>query len=164
MLPKVLQCMSERTGEILRQQAAPALHLPICPSLAMAEGRVYNFSAGPSEMPLEVLEEVQREMVNYKGCGMSVMEMSHRSKEFMAIAAEAEKNLRDIFGVPSDYKVLMMQGGATLQFSSIPLNMLGAKTKADYLVTGQWGEKAHKECNKYGAWDFQNQPFVLLLF
>ncbi|CAK9043624.1 unnamed protein product [Durusdinium trenchii] len=117
----------------------------------MAEGRVYNFSAGPSAMPLEVLEEVQREMVNYKGCGMSVMEMSHRSKEFMAIAAEAEKNLRDIFGVPSDYKVLMMQGGATLQFSSIPLNMLGSKTKADYLVTGQWGEKAHKECNKYGT-------------
>ncbi|CAK9043581.1 unnamed protein product [Durusdinium trenchii] len=115
------------------------------------QGRVYNFSAGPSAMPLEVLEEVQREMVNYKGCGMSVMEMSHRSKEFMAIAAEAEKNLRDIFGVPSDYKVLMMQGGATLQFSSIPLNMLGSKTKADYLVTGQWGEKAHKECNKYGT-------------
>ncbi|CAK9012312.1 unnamed protein product [Durusdinium trenchii] len=117
----------------------------------MAEGRVYNFSAGPSAMPLEVLEEVQREMVNYKGSGMSVMEMSHRSKEFMAIAAEAEKNLRDIFAVPSDYKVLMMQGGATLQFSSIPLNMLGSKTKADYLVTGQWGEKAHKECNKYGT-------------
>eukprot|EP00434_Breviolum_minutum_P023523 symbB.v1.2.020750.t1/scaffold1763.1/size102666/5 len=117
----------------------------------MAEGRVYNFSAGPSVMPLEVLEEVQREMVNYKGCGMSVMEMSHRSKEFMAIAAESEKNLRDIFGVPSDYKVLMMQGGATLQFSTIPLNMLGTKTKADYLVTGQWGEKAHKECNKYGT-------------
>eukprot|EP00438_Fugacium_kawagutii_P034608 Skav225840 [mRNA] locus=scaffold345:111467:123154:+ [translate_table: standard] len=117
----------------------------------MAEGRVYNFSAGPSVMPLEVLEEVQREMVNYKGCGMSVMEMSHRSKEFMAIAAEAEKNLRDIFGVPSDYKVLMLQGGATLQFSAIPLNMLGTKTKADYLVTGQWGEKAHKECNKYGT-------------
>ena len=120
-------------------------------SLKMAEGRVYNFSAGPSVMPLEVLEEVQKEMVNYKGCGMSVMEMSHRSKEFMAIAAEAEKDLRDIFGVPSDYKVLMLQGGATLQFSAIPLNMLGTKTKADYLVTGQWGEKAHKECNKYGT-------------
>ncbi|CAE7568317.1 serC [Symbiodinium natans] len=117
----------------------------------MADGRVYNFSAGPSAMPLEVLEEVQREMVNYKGSGMSVMEMSHRSKEFMAIAAEAEKNLRDIFAVPSDYKVLMLQGGATLQFSSVVLNMLGTKSKADYLVTGQWGEKAHKECNKYGT-------------
>jgi len=81
-------------------------------------------------------------MGNYKGTGMSIMEMSHRSKEFMAVASEAEKNLRDIFGVPSDYKVLLNQGGATLQFSSIPLNMLGEKGKADYLVTGQWGEKA----------------------
>jgi len=117
----------------------------------MAECRVYNFSAGPSQMPVEVLLEVQKELVNYKGTGMSVMEMSHRSKEFMAIASEADKNLRDIFGVPSDYKVLMNQGGATLQFSSIPLNMLGAKGKADYLITGQWGEKAHKECNKYGT-------------
>eukprot|EP00930_Biecheleria_cincta_P049284 TRINITY_DN3450_c0_g1_i8.p1 TRINITY_DN3450_c0_g1~~TRINITY_DN3450_c0_g1_i8.p1 ORF type:complete len:369 (+),score=96.99 TRINITY_DN3450_c0_g1_i8:70-1176(+) len=117
----------------------------------MAEGRVYNFSAGPSVMPLEVLEEVQKELVNYKGSGMSVMEMSHRSKEFMTIASEAEKDLRDIFGVPSDYKVLMNQGGATLQFASIPLNMLGTEGKADYLVTGQWSEKAAKECNKYGT-------------
>ncbi|CAE8625262.1 unnamed protein product [Polarella glacialis] len=117
----------------------------------MAEGRVYNFSAGPSQMPLEVLEEIQREMVNYKGCGMSVMEMSHRGKEFMGIANQAEKDLRDIFGVPSDYKVMMSQGGATLMFSSIPLNMLGTKGKGDYLVTGQWGEKALKECNKYGT-------------
>jgi len=117
----------------------------------MAAGRVYNFSAGPSMMPLEVLEEMQREMVNYKGSGMSVMEMSHRSKEFMQIASEAEKNLRDIFGVPDDYKVILSQGGATLQFSSVPLNMLGTKGKADYLITGQWGEKAHKECAKYGT-------------
>jgi len=117
----------------------------------MASDRVFNFSAGPSAMPLEVLEEVQKELVNYKGTGMSIMEMSHRSKEFMAVASQAEKDLRDIFGVPSDYKVLMNQGGATLQFSSIPLNMLGSSdAKADYLVTGQWGEKAHKECNKYG--------------
>jgi phosphoserine aminotransferase len=111
--------------------------------------RVYNFSAGPSMLPVEVLEEIQKELVNYKGSGMSVMEMSHRSKEFMAIASEAEKNLRDIFAVPSDYKVILSQGGATLQFASIPLNMLGSKTKADYLVTGQWGEKAHKEAAKY---------------
>lgn len=117
----------------------------------MAEGRVYNFSAGPSMMPLEVLDEVQREIINYKGCGMGVMEMSHRSKEFMQIASEAEKDLRDIFGVPNDYKVILAQGGATLQFSSIPLNMLGAKGKADYLITGQWGEKAYKECEKYGT-------------
>eukprot|EP00933_Yihiella_yeosuensis_P016183 TRINITY_DN1391_c0_g1_i1.p1 TRINITY_DN1391_c0_g1~~TRINITY_DN1391_c0_g1_i1.p1 ORF type:complete len:370 (-),score=105.98 TRINITY_DN1391_c0_g1_i1:328-1437(-) len=118
----------------------------------MAEGRVYNFSAGPSMMPVEVLQELQNDMVNYKGCGMSVMEMSHRGKDFMAIASEAEKNMRDIFNVPSDYKVILNQGGATLQFSSIPMNLLGgAKTKADYLVTGQWGEKAHKECGKYGT-------------
>jgi len=117
----------------------------------MADGRVYNFSAGPSMMPLEVLEDVQREMINYKGCGMSVMEMSHRSKEFMQIATEAEKDLRDVFSVPDDYKVIMAQGGATLEFSSVPLNMLGTKTKADYLVTGQWSEKAHKECAKYGT-------------
>merc|ERR1719159_2161642 len=77
--------------------------------------------------------------------------MSHRSKEFMGIASEAEKNLRDVFGVPDTYKVIFAQGGATLQFSSVPLNMLGSKTKADYLITGQWGEKAHKECAKYGT-------------
>eukprot|EP00448_Togula_jolla_P020230 CAMPEP_0170589028 /NCGR_PEP_ID=MMETSP0224-20130122/11139_1 /TAXON_ID=285029 /ORGANISM="Togula jolla, Strain CCCM 725" /LENGTH=368 /DNA_ID=CAMNT_0010912773 /DNA_START=78 /DNA_END=1184 /DNA_ORIENTATION=- len=115
----------------------------------MAEGRVYNFSAGPSMMPLEVLESVQKEMVNYKSSGMSVMEMSHRSKEFMGIAADAEKDLRELLGVPADYKVIFNQGGATLQFSAIPLNMLGTKTKADYLITGQWGEKAHKEASKY---------------
>merc|ERR1719454_1779193 len=77
------------------------------------------------------------------------MEMSHRSKEFMGITAEAEKNLRDVFSVPDDYKVILAQGGATLQFSSVPLNMLGTKAKADYLITGQWGEKAHKEAAKY---------------
>merc|ERR1719389_1442443 len=101
-------------------------------------------------MPVEVLESIQAEMVNYKKSGMSVMEMSHRSKEFVAIAKEAEKDLRDVLDVPADYKVIFSQGGATLQFASIPLNMLGTKGKADYLITGQWGEKAHKECGKYG--------------
>jgi len=113
------------------------------------EGRVYNFSAGPSIMPVEVLETVQSEMLNYKESGMSVMEMSHRSKEFVGIANEAEKNLREILDVPDNYKVCFFQGGATLQFAAIPLNMLGQKTKADYLITGQWGEKAHKEAAKY---------------
>mmetsp|Transcript_84969 Transcript_84969/g.177590 ORF Transcript_84969/g.177590 Transcript_84969/m.177590 type:complete len:370 (-) Transcript_84969:178-1287(-) len=118
----------------------------------MAEGRVYNFSAGPSMMPLEVLEEMQKEFVNYKGCGMSILEMSHRSKEFTAVANEAEKNMRDIFGIPANYKVLFMQGGATLQFAAVPLNFLGGpKTKADHLITGQWSEKAQKECVKYGT-------------
>jgi len=95
------------------------------------------------------LEKVQSEMLNHGNSGMSVMEMSHRSKEFVAIASEAEKNLRDILEVPEEYKVCFFQGGATLQFSAVPLNMLGAKTKADYLITGQWGEKAHKEAAKY---------------
>merc|ERR1712032_976991 len=116
----------------------------------MAEGRIYNFSAGPSQMPLEVLETVQNDLVNYQKTGMSVMEMSHRSKEFMAIASEAEKDLRDVLGVPDDYKVTFSQGGATLQFSAIPFNMFGQNPKADYLITGQWGEKAHKEAGKYG--------------
>merc|ERR1719350_1062424 len=102
-------------------------------------------------MPLEVLETVKAELLNYQGCGMSVMEMSHRSKEFGAIMKDAEKNLRDILSVPEDYKVIFTQGGATLQFSAIPMNMLGEKTKADYLITGQWGEKACKECAKYGT-------------
>jgi phosphoserine aminotransferase len=117
----------------------------------MASERVYNFSAGPSQMPLEVLESVQREMVNYKGAGMSIMEMSHRSKEFTGVANDAERNLRDILGVPDEYKVIFVQGGATLQFSAVPLNMLGSNPKADYLVTGQWSEKAHLECKKYGT-------------
>jgi len=118
----------------------------------MADGRVYNFSAGPSMMPVEVLEEVQRELVNYKKTGMSIMEMSHRSKEFMAVANEAEKNMRDVLNIPDGYKVMFIQGGATLQFSAIPLNLLGgANTKADYLITGQWSDKAHKECAKYGT-------------
>jgi len=103
-------------------------------------------------MPLEVLQSLEKNMVNWEGCGMGVMEMSHRGKEFTSIAKEADKNLRDILDVPADYKVLFTQGGATLQFAAIPLNMLGGdKTKADYLVTGQWGEKAHKECGKYGT-------------
>lgn len=117
----------------------------------MAEGRVYNFSAGPSQMPVEVLQTVQENMLNHEGCGMSVMEMSHRGKEFVKIANEAEANLRELLDVPADYKVLFVQGGATLQFSAIPLNMLGAKGKADYVVTGQWGDKAQAECNKYGT-------------
>jgi len=102
-------------------------------------------------MPVEVLQTVQENMLNHQGCGMSVMEMSHRGKEFVQIANEAEKNLRDLLDVPAEYKVLFVQGGATLQFSAIPLNMLGSKGKADYVVTGQWGDKAQIECNKYGT-------------
>jgi len=115
------------------------------------EERVYNFSAGPCAMPAEVLEKVQASMMNYKGAGCSVMEMSHRSKEFVNICAEAEADLRDILSVPSTHKIFFQQGGATLQFSGVPLNLFGqGNGKADYLVTGQWGDKAAKEATKYG--------------
>jgi len=117
----------------------------------MTEGRVYNFSAGPSMMPVEVLEPIQKNLINFENCGMSIMEMSHRGKEFTAVAKECDKNFRDIMGVPDDYKVIFSQGGATLQFASVPLNLLGSNGKADYIVTGQWSEKAIKECNKYGT-------------
>jgi len=117
-----------------------------------AADRVQNFSAGPSQMPVEVLEEVQRQMLNFKGTGQSIMEMSHRSKEYMQVATEAEKDLRDILDVPAEYKVFFMQGGATLQFSCVPMNLLGGEnTKADYIVTGQWSDKAQKECERYGT-------------
>jgi phosphoserine aminotransferase len=116
-----------------------------------ADGRIYNFSAGPSMMPLEVLEKIQRELLNHEDSGMSVMEMSHRSKEYSKIYAECEANMREILDIPAEYKVFFPQGGATLQFSAIPLNMIGGNTKADYAVTGQWSEKAHQECAKYGT-------------
>lgn len=115
------------------------------------EGRVYNFSAGPSIMPVEVLQECQMDMLNWKGCGMGVMEMSHRGKEFDGIAKQAEKDLRDVLSIPAGYKVIFVQGGATLQFSAVPLNMLGEKKKCAQLVSGQWSEKAHKEVKKYGT-------------
>jgi len=116
-----------------------------------ADERVYNFSAGPCTMPLEVLVSAQNDMISYQGTGMSIMEMSHRSKAYVAVAEQAEKDLRDILEVPAEYKTFFMQGGATLQFAAVPLNMLEAQgNEADYLVTGQWGEKAHKECAKYG--------------
>ena len=113
-------------------------------------GRVHNFSAGPSMLPLEVLEDVQLNLLNYNGTGESVMEMSHRSKEFMAIAEEAEKNLRKLMNIPDNYKVLFLQGGGHLQFSMVPLNLLRNSKKADYIVTGSWAKKAYKEACKYG--------------
>ena len=112
--------------------------------------RIVNFSAGPATLPLKVLEQVGAELLDWQGSGMSVMEMSHRDKEFMSIAAEAEKDLREIAGIPSNYKTLFMQGGATAQFSLIPLNLLRGKAGADYVLTGDWSKKAAKECGKYG--------------
>ncbi len=111
--------------------------------------RVYNFSAGPAVLPEEVLREAQAEMLDYKGTGMSVMEMSHRSKAFDDIIKEAEKDLRDLMNIPDNYKVLFLQGGASLQFAMIPMNLMKNRV-ADYIVTGQWAKKAWLEAQKYG--------------
>ena len=111
--------------------------------------RVYNFSAGPAILPEEVLKEAAAEMLDYKGCGMSVMEISHRSKVFESIIQEAEKDLRDLMNIPDNYKVLFLQGGASAQFAMIPMNLMKNKV-ADYIITGQWAKKAAAEAKKYG--------------
>ena len=112
-------------------------------------GRIYNFSAGPAVLPEEVLQEAAAEMLDYKGCGMSVMEMSHRSKVYDAIIKEAEADLRELMNIPDNYKVMFLQGGASLQFSAIPMNLMKNKV-ADFIVTGQWAKKAYQEAAKYG--------------
>ena len=111
--------------------------------------RVYNFSAGPAVLPEEVLQAAADEMMDYKGTGMSVMEMSHRSKPFEEIITEAEKDLRDLMGIPDNYKVLFLQGGASQQFAAIPMNLM-KNGVADYIITGQWAKKAAQEAEKYG--------------
>ncbi len=112
--------------------------------------RVYNFSAGPSMLPEEVLKIAADEMLDYKGCGQSVMEMSHRSKEYDAIIKEAEALMRELYKIPDNYKVLFLQGGASTQFAAIPLNFMNGSGKADYVITGQWAKKAAAEAKKYG--------------
>ena len=111
--------------------------------------RVYNFSAGPAVLPVEVLETAREDMLDWRGCGMSVMEMSHRGKEFTAIAEEAETDLRELMAIPSHYKVLFLQGGASAQFSMIPMNLLRGKASADYVNTGEWSKKAISEAGKF---------------
>jgi phosphoserine aminotransferase len=111
--------------------------------------RIFNFSAGPSMLPVEVLETAQRELVNFSNTGMSIMEMSHRSKPFETVHNKALSDLRDLLNIPSNYKILLMQGGGSLQFACIPLNLLREKTSASYLVTGAWSEKAAQEASKY---------------
>ena len=111
--------------------------------------RVYNFSAGPAVLPVEVLKEAQEEMLDYRGCGMSVMEMSHRSSMFQEIIDEAEADLRDLLHIPDNYKVLFLQGGGALQVSAVPMNLM-KNGVADYIVTGQWAKKAYEEGKKYG--------------
>ncbi|MCD0187504.1 3-phosphoserine/phosphohydroxythreonine transaminase [Acinetobacter sp. PW68] len=112
--------------------------------------RAYNFCAGPAALPTAVLEKAQAEMLDWHGKGLSIMEMSHRSKDYVAVAEKAEADLRTLLNIPENYKVLFLQGGASLQFSAIPLNLLGKNNKADYIHTGIWSEKALKEAQRYG--------------
>jgi phosphoserine aminotransferase len=111
--------------------------------------RVFNFAAGPATLPLEVLEEARAELTDWRGSGMSVLEVSHRSKAFLAVAAEAEQHLRELLAIPKNYKVLFLQGGATLQFAAIPLNLAAADSAADYLNTGAWSKKAIEEGRRF---------------
>ncbi len=113
--------------------------------------RVYNFSAGPSMLPEEVLKTAAAEMLEYGESGQSVMEMSHRSKEYQAIIDAAEADLREVMNIPDNYEVLFLQGGASTQFAMVPLNLMTKNGKADYIVTGQWANKAYKEAARYGA-------------
>ena len=113
--------------------------------------RIHNFSAGPAVLPVAVLEEAQRDMLGLPGVGMSVMEISHRSKTFDEIVARADSGLRQLLGIPENYHVLFLQGGASLQFSMIPMNFLPAQGSADYVITGSWGKKALKEAKRAGA-------------
>ena len=116
----------------------------------MVYDRIYNFSAGPSMLPVEVLESARDNMLNYEGSGMSVMEMSHRSKANDDIIVKAESQMRKVMNIPDNYKVIFMQGGATLQFAMVPLNLMNKNHKADYIVTGNFSGKAAKEAEKYG--------------
>lgn len=111
---------------------------------------IYNFSAGPAVLPKEVLQQAQAEMLDWHGSGMSVMEMSHRGKEYMGIQAQAEADLRELMGITANYKVLFLQGGASQQFAMVPMNLLRGKTSADYLNTGEWSKKAISEAKKFG--------------
>ena len=111
--------------------------------------RVFNFSAGPAAVPEEVLRIAKEELLDWQGSGMSVMEMSHRGKEFMSIATKAEEDLRELMAIPDTYKVLFLQGGASAQFAMVPLNLLRNKTSADYINTGAWSKKAIAEAKRY---------------
>ena len=113
--------------------------------------RVLNFSAGPAVMPMSVLEEIQRNLVSLPGVGMSILEISHRSKTFESILAQAEADIRTLAAIPSNYRVLFLQGGASTQFSMVPMNLLGAGATADYVDTGSWADKAIKEARKVGT-------------
>ena len=113
--------------------------------------RVYNFNPGPAALPLEVLEQAQAELLDFRGTGMSVMEISHRSKEFESVIQTAEADLRELIGIPTNYKIMFLQGGASLQFAMLPMNLRPVGASADYIVTGTWSKTAFKEASKLGA-------------
>ncbi len=112
--------------------------------------RIFNFNAGPAALPADVLEDVQKDLLNYKGEGLSVMEMSHRSKTFDSIIKDAESGIKKIMSLPDNYKVVFMQGGASMQFAAVPLNLLKTGQSADYINTGSWSKKAIQEAQKLG--------------
>lgn len=119
---------------------------------AQPHDRVFNFSAGPGALPVPVLEEAAKDLLNFKGCGISMMELSHRSKEFTKVIEDAEADLRTLLEIPSNYKVMFLQGGASAQFAAIPLNLSTSKeTVVDYLITGSWSKKAAEEAGKYAT-------------
>ena len=117
----------------------------------MSENRIYNFNAGPAILPLEVIESVRDNLLNFKKSGIGLMEMSHRSPEFEAVIQEAERNLRELLSISDDYAVLFTSGGATQQFSMVPMNLLASGQVADYIITGSWAKNAYKEAKKFGA-------------
>ena len=119
--------------------------------MSTTTARVYNFSSGPAVLPVSVLEQIQRDLVALPGVGMSILEVSHRSAIFEQVIAKAEADLRELAGIPANYKVLFLQGGASLQFSMVPLNLLTAGATADYIMTGSWAEKAAKEARRVGS-------------
>src|SRR5512143_570194 len=120
-------------------------------NMATQTKRVHNFNPGPAALPLPVLEQAQQELLDFKGTGMSVMEISHRSKEFEGLIGEVQANLTELLGIPAGYKILFLQGGASLQFAMAPMNLRPAGASADYIVTGSWSRTAWKEAAKLGA-------------
>ncbi|XP_038905895.1 phosphoserine aminotransferase 2, chloroplastic [Benincasa hispida] len=137
-----ISCSAASTTSPLELQNPPSSH-------NSSDDRVFNFAAGPATLPESVLKRAQSELINWRGSGMSVMEMSHRGKDFTSIIQKAESDLRSLLDIPSDYAVLFLQGGATTQFAAIPLNLCRPDDTVDYVVTGSWGDKAFKEAQKY---------------
>ncbi|KAL6543453.1 Phosphoserine aminotransferase 2, chloroplastic [Orobanche hederae] len=129
--------------------SATTLHTPPTITAASATDRVFNYAADPATLPENVLLKAQTELYNWHGSGMSVMEMSHRGKEFISIIEKAESDLRSLLNIPPEYSILFLQGGATTQFATIPLNLCKSDDTVDYLITGSWGDKVFKEAAKY---------------